>query len=199
MTKKEIKQLFLNELYEPYKNCNACPLGSLGRKKVVFGRGNPDAKLMLIGEGPGRDEDLQGIPFVGRSGKLLTTVLASLGIEESEVYITNIVKCRPPKNRTPSPEESNTCMKTLLEKQLSIVQPLAICTLGTCATKTLLKSSLEISKLRGTIQSYLSIPVIPTYHPAYILRTPKKLPVLADDLKLAIKESKIQMKNNFIK
>ncbi len=119
MTKKELKQLLLEELYAPYKNCLACPLSSLGRTQVVFGRGNADARLLLIGEAPGKDEDFQGKPFVGRSGKLLSKILETLEIDEkNDVYITNIVKCRPPQNRAPLPNESAICTKLLLEKQI---------------------------------------------------------------------------------
>lgn len=185
MTKKEIKQFCLDELYAPYKNCTQCPLGTQERTHVVFGRGNPDAHLLLIGEAPGRDEDLQGQPFVGRSGKLLSKTLEALDIDEKKLYITNIVKCRPPQNRAPLPHESTTCTKLLLEKQIKIIAPSVICALGSCATNLLLENTTGISKIRGVAQPYKSIPLIPTYHPAYILRNPKELKTLAHDLQTA--------------
>ena len=182
MTKKEIKQHCLDELYAPYKNCTQCPLSILGRTHVVFGRGNPDASLLLIGEAPGRDEDLEGKPFVGRSGKLLSKTLAALDIDEKSIYITNIVKCRPPQNRAPLPHESSICTKLFLEKQIKIITPTVICTLGSCATNLLLQATVGISKIRGIAQLYKNITLIPTYHPAYILRNPKELKTLAQDL-----------------
>jgi uracil-DNA glycosylase family 4 len=185
MTTKELKQLLLEELYAPYKNCLLCPLSIQGRTHVVFGRGNPDAKILLIGEAPGKEEDLQSQPFVGRSGKLLSKALESLSIKETDVYITNIVKCRPPLNRTPLPNESALCTKLLLEEQIKIISPSVICSLGSCATKFLLKKNKEISKIRGTIQSYRSVNLIPTYHPAYILRNQKSFPLFLSDLALA--------------
>ena len=162
-----------------------CPLGSLGRTQVVFGRGNADAKLLLVGEAPGRDEDLQGLPFVGRSGKLLMKILTELEINTSEIYITNVVKCRPPENRTPLPEESLICTNLLLKKQIQVIAPLLICTLGSCATNLLLNSTSSISGLRGKLQQYDNIPLMPTYHPAYILRNPSKLSSLVADLDYA--------------
>ncbi len=185
MTRKEIKQLCLDELYAPYKNCTQCPLGTLGRTHVVFGRGNPDAHLLLIGEAPGRDEDMQGQPFVGRSGKLLSKTLEALDIDEKNLYITNIVKCRPPQNRAPLPHESAICTKLLLEKQIKIIAPSVICTLGSSATNLLLETTTGISKIRGIAQSYKSITLIPAYHPAYILRNPKELKTLVHDLQAA--------------
>jgi len=186
MTPKELKQLLLEELYAPYKNCLLCPLSLQGRTHVVFGKGNPDARLLFIGEAPGKEEDLQSQPFVGRSGKLLSKALESLSIKETDVYITNIVKCRPPLNRTPLPNESATCTKLLLEEQIKIISPSVICSLGSCATKLLLKNDKEISKIRGTIQSYRSINLIPSYHPAYILRNQKSFPLFLSDLALAL-------------
>lgn len=185
MTKKDIKQQLLDELYSYYKNCIRCPLGSLGRTQVVFGRGNADAKILLVGEAPGRDEDTQGLPFVGRSGKLLMRILAELEIDMSEIYITNVVKCRPPANRTPLPEESLACTNLLLKKQIKVIAPLLICTLGSCATNLLLNNVSAISGIRGKLQEYDGIPLMPTYHPAYILRNPSKLSPLVDDLEKA--------------
>ncbi len=186
MNAKQIKQALLEKLYAPYKACTLCPLGSLGRTSVVFGQGNADAKIMFIGEAPGQKEDEQGRPFVGRSGQLLTKVLADLGLNRDDVYITNTVKCRPPNNRAPVFKEVATCIKILLQEQIKIIQPKVICTLGTSPMKALLKDSLAITQTRGTLQSYGNILLIPTYHPAYILRKPKELPKMVADIKMAL-------------
>lgn len=180
-----LKKKLLHELYEPYKKCTACPLGLLGRKNVVFGRGNPDAKLVFIGEGPGEQEDLQGKPFVGRSGQLFEKVLDALQVDTSAIFITNIVKCRPPQNRKPTPLESNTCKDLLLIKQLRIIQPTLICTLGATALEALLDKKYQITKIRGSQLSWNNIIVIPAYHPAYVLRNPPALTDFANDLEKA--------------
>ncbi len=186
MNRKQQKQNLLNDLFSPYSNCFACPLGSLGRKNVVFGEGNPDTQLLFIGEAPGQDEDIQKKPFVGRSGKLLTKVFEILGIIRSDVYITNIVKCRPPQNRKPLPLEATTCKQLLLNRQIEIIQPVVICTLGAAALQGLLNDySLQISKLRGSPISFGNYIIVPTYHPAYILRNPKELTKIVDDISLA--------------
>lgn len=190
MNKKKYKQALLDSLYTPYQNCNLCPLAALGRTKIVFGEGNPDANLMLIGEGPGKNEDEQGRPFVGRSGKLLTKILTTLGIKREDIFIANIVKCRPPNNRSPLPGELSTCKTILLEKQIEIINPKAICTLGSCATQALLGTKMGITKTRGTLQSYQGITLIPTFHPAYILRNGKELPRIAQDLEAAFNLTK---------
>ncbi len=187
MTQQQLKkQQQLDALYAPYQKCMQCPLATLGRSKMVFGTGNPDARLMLIGEGPGEQEDLQGKPFVGRSGALLNQIFETLGIKREDIFITNIVKCRPPKNRKPYPEESNTCKMLLLEKQIEIIAPRIICTLGSAALQGLLQEEFKITKIHGTILSYRDTPLIPAYHPAYILRNPKELEALVKDLQLAI-------------
>ncbi len=188
MDKAFLKQGLLEALYAPYKNCSLCPLSS-ERTNVVFGRGNPDASLLLLGEGPGRDEDLKGLPFVGRSGKLLSKTLSSLQIDEQSVYITNIVKCRPPNNRTPLSNEIAICRKLLLEEQLKIIRPKIICTLGASALKALIKTSKGISKVRGDLHPYKDLSILPTYHPAYILRDYSRLSIFAEDLKKAYKSS----------
>lgn len=190
MNAKMYKQSLLDELYRPYQQCTACPLGSLSRTHVVFGEGNPDAKLMLVGEGPGKEEDEQGRPFVGRSGKLLNRIFELIEINRSDVFITNIVKCRPPHNRKPLPLEMNTCKKLLLLNQIKIIRPKTICTLGSAATQGLLDQNVKITKIRGTcLQMMDSIHIIPTYHPAYILRNPKELQTLVDDIKKAYLDS----------
>lgn len=193
--KREYKQQLLNELYAPYKNCTLCPLAK-SRTQVVFGRGNPDAQLMIVGEGPGADEDHQGLPFVGRSGKLLSKTLLALQIPEEELYITNIVKCRPDQNRLPTPEETATCTSILLYKQIEIINPVVICTLGACATQSLMGAPTPITKARGKLvaSSKSGITLLPTYHPAYILRSVKMLPHFAQDLQLAFEFSKSKQK-----
>ncbi len=183
MDAKAFKQQLLDTLYEPYKKCLQCPLGLLGRKNVVFGEGNPDADLLFIGEAPGKDEDEQGRPFVGRSGQLLNRALTLVGIQRSEVYITNIVKCRPPENRVPLPIESSICMNILLYNQIKIIRPRIICTLGSIALNSLLQKPYSISKVRGTELQHDGIIIIPTYHPAYILRNQSQAPVWIQDFK----------------
>lgn len=186
MNQKQAKQQQLDELYAPYKKCMECPLSTLGRSQLVFGSGNPDAQIMLIGEGPGKQEDTQGLPFVGRSGMLLNRVFETLGITRDDLFITNIVKCRPPNNRRPTQKESNTCKNLLLINQIKIIRPKIICTLGSAALEGLLEQNFKISETRGTLLSYQGIPLIPTYHPAYILRNPKELEALTHDIRMAI-------------
>ena len=185
MTQKESKQLLLNKLYEPYKKCLMCPLATPTRKSVVFGEGNPDANCMIIGEAPGKDEDEQGVPFVGKSGRFLTKILTQLGISRQDIFITNSVKCRPPNNRKPTPLESKTCKDILLTNQIKIIQPKAICTLGSAATESLLERPIKMSEIHGTILYFDKIPLFPTYHPAYILRNVAELKTLYNDLHLA--------------
>ena len=184
MDSKAYKQMLLDTLYTPYHQCQACPLGSLGRTHVVFGQGNPDASLMIIGEGPGRDEDLQGLPFVGRSGQLLNQILDAIDIKREDVFITNIVKCRPPANRQPLPNEMDICKKLLLMDQIKIIKPTVICTLGASALIGLLDHPVKITQVRGQKLSFGTTLLIPTYHPAYILRNPKELTQFAQDLTL---------------
>lgn len=185
MNQKETKELLLQQLYEPYQKCVACPLGTLGRQTVVFGEGNSDAQLMIIGEAPGKDEDEQGRPFVGRSGKLLTKALTSLGIDRKEIFITNSVKCRPPQNRKPTPLEITTCKDLLLINQIKIIQPTVICTLGSAALESLFKKPIKMSEYRGKQLLFNSIIVIPTYHPSYILRKSTMLDTLKNDIQAA--------------
>ncbi len=187
MDPKKFKQDLLDALYAPYKKCIQCPLGFLGRTNVVFGEGNPDADLLFIGEAPGKDEDIQGKPFVGRSGKLLNRALSLVGIERESVYITNIVKCRPPNNRTPLPLETSTCMKLFLFNQIKIIRPRVICTLGSIALNSFLGKPLSITKVRGTQIEHDDMIIIPTYHPAYILRNQTQANTWLADFKL-IKE-----------
>lgn len=188
MDTKTYKQQLLNDLYAPYTKCLKCPLGFLGRTNVVFGEGNPNADIMFIGEGPGREEDEQGRPFVGKSGQLLNKTFELAGINRADVFITNIVKCRPPNNRKPLPEESNACKKLLLKNQLKIILPKIICTLGAVAIQGLLEDyTLKITKIRGKMINWDNFTILPTYHPAYILRNPKELQSLVNDIQLAQK------------
>ena len=184
MDSKAYKQMLLDTLYTPYHQCQTCPLGSLGRTHVVFGQGNPDASLMFIGEGPGRDEDLQGQPFVGRSGQLLNHVLEAVDIKRENVFITNIVKCRPPNNRQPLPNEMDTCKQILLIQQIKIIRPTVLCTLGASALAGLMERPFKITQVRGQTLMFGDTLLIPTYHPAYILRNPKELNQFAEDLTL---------------
>lgn len=182
VTQKESKKLLLEKLYEPYKKCFLCPLATPTRKFVVFGDGNPDAKFMIIGEAPGKDENEQGIPFVGKSGRFLTKILTQLNINREDIFITNSVKCRPPNNRKPTAIESKTCKDILLINQINIIQPKAICTLGSAATESLLAKSIKMNAIHGTTLFYDKIILFPTYHPAYIMRNPKKRDQFINDL-----------------
>jgi DNA polymerase len=153
-------------------SCTKCPLHR-GRRNAVPGKGSIDAAVVFIGEGPGEMEDIKGEPFVGRAGQLLTKMLAGIELAREEVYITNIVKCRPPNNRAPLPEESNACFP-YLERQIALIDPKVICCLGGPAAQVVLRTNQGITKLRGTFHRYNDIPVIPTYHPAAVLRFPEK-------------------------
>ena len=179
------KQERLNKLAEPLKNCEACRLCT-GRTNLVYGVGNPDADLMFVGEGPGRDEDLKGEPFVGRAGRLLTDMIQKgMKIRREDVYIANIVKCRPPENRNPEPDEMESCLPNLIE-QVRIVDPKVIVCLGATAVKGLLKERTGITRLRGNWKTFEGIRVMPTLHPAYLLRNPPAKKDVWEDLKQVI-------------
>jgi len=167
-------------------DCQRCRLAR-GRNKIVFGDGNPKAKLVFVGEGPGFEEDQQGKPFVGAAGQLLTRIIEAINLTRSQVYICNIVKCRPPGNRNPEPDEINTCIP-FLERQIAAIQPDFICALGTVAAQTLLRTTTPISRLRGRFHEYRGIRVLPTYHPAYLLRNPEKKRDVWEDMKMLMKE-----------
>jgi DNA polymerase len=152
--------------------CQRCKLHK-GRKNIVFGYGNPQARLVFVGEGPGYEEDLQGLPFVGQAGQLLTKILRAIGLTRDDVYICNIIKCRPPANRNPEPDEIAACIP-FLRRQLKAIAPRFICALGTFAAQTLLETSTPISRLRGRFYAYEGIDLLPTYHPAFLLRNPSK-------------------------
>ena len=162
-------------------DCKRCKLHR-GRKTIVFGEGNERATLMLIGEGPGYDEDVQGRPFVGKAGQLLTKILQSINLPREEVYIANIIKCRPPQNRNPEPDEIQSCSPFLM-KQIEAIQPKIICALGTFSAQTLLKTDTKITALRGKLFDLEGIKVIPTYHPAFLLRNPDKKREVWEDMK----------------
>jgi DNA polymerase len=162
----------LKRLRDEIGDCQRCKL-SKGRKNIVFGEGNPYAKLMFVGEGPGGDEDIQGRPFVGEAGQVLNSLINKRGWKRDEVYIANIVKCRPPGNRAPEEDEIATC-RPFVERQIEIIRPKVIISLGNVATHSLLGIKIPISKARGNFFSYKDIPVMPTFHPAYFLRNPKE-------------------------
>jgi len=162
-------------------DCRRCKLHPY-RRHIVFGTGNPQARLIFVGEAPGRDEDLQGQPFVGQAGQLLTKIIQSIKLSREEVYITNIIKCRPPENRNPEPDEISACEPFLIE-QIKVIRPKLICALGTFAAQTLLKTEEKISALRGKFHEYQGIPLMPTYHPAFLLRNPNRKREVWEDMK----------------
>jgi uracil-DNA glycosylase len=170
----------LSQIQQDLEGCRRCRLHS-DRKNLVFGEGSPRARLVFVGEGPGFDEDQQGRPFVGRAGKLLDKMITTLELKRDAVYICNVVKCRPPGNRTPSPDEIEIC-STFLTRQLQALQPEVICALGACAAQTLLGSSRSISNLRSKVQSWQGIPLVCTFHPAYLLRNSAQKAAVWQDL-----------------
>ena len=172
----------LEELRAVLGDCTRCKLAG-GRKTIVFGVGNPRADVMFVGEGPGEDEDLQGVPFVGRAGGLLTDIITKgMGLRREDVYIANVVKCRPPNNRNPELDEIAAC-EPFLRRQIALVRPKVIVALGKFAAQVLLRSRVPISKLRGVWSSYDGVPVMPTFHPAYLLRTPSDKKLVWEDVK----------------
>jgi uracil-DNA glycosylase len=166
-------------------DCTRCKLHTLGRKQVVFGVGSPSADLMFVGEAPGADEDVQGEPFVGRAGQLLTKIIEAIGLTRAEVYIANVIKCRPPGNRNPEPDEVATC-EPFLAQQIDMIQPKVIVALGTFAAKALLKTDAPISRIRGQVFEYRGgAKLIPTFHPAFLLRSPERKRDVWEDMKKA--------------
>jgi len=161
----------LDAVREELGECTRCSLSS-SRKNIVFGKGNPHASLVFVGEAPGGDEDVAGEPFVGEAGQLLTRIIQSIKLRREDVYICNVIKCRPPKNRDPKPEEIESCFP-FLKKQLEVIRPRLICALGKFAAQTLLGTAEKISKLRGKIFEFQHIKVVPTFHPASLLRNPE--------------------------
>ena len=173
----------LAALHAHIGDCTRCKLHLLGRSQVVFGVGNPDASLMFVGEAPGRDEDLQGIPFVGRAGQLLTKIIEAIDLKREDVYIANVIKCRPPENRNPEPDEVETC-EPFLFQQIDAIKPKVIVALGKFAAQALLRTLDPISRLRGRVFDYRGAKLIPTFHPAYLLRNPSSKREVWEDMKL---------------
>lgn len=180
------KKLSLDEIREELGNCTRCKLHE-GRTNIVFGEGNPKAKLVFVGEGPGQDEDKQGRPFVGRAGQLLTKIIGAMGLERSDVYIANVVKSRPPGNRVPEPDEIAACSPFLF-KQLKAIDPDVIVCLGNTAAQTVLKTKEKLGNLRGKFHHYGRAKVMVTYHPAALLRNPGFKKPLWDDVRIVMKE-----------
>jgi DNA polymerase len=172
-------------------DCKRCKL-CRSRTHIVFGSGNSNARLMFVGEGPGYDEDQQGEPFVGAAGQLLTRIIQAIRMNREDVYICNIVKCRPPGNRVPEPDEVRTCLP-FLERQIAVVAPEMICALGATAARTLLDTNAPISRLRGRVHDFNGTKLLPTYHPAYLLRNPEKKRDVWEDMKLLMREMGIEL------
>jgi DNA polymerase len=167
-------------------DCVRCKLHALGRRQIVFGVGNPDADLMFVGEAPGADEDIQGIPFVGRAGQLLTKIIEAIDLTRDDVYIANVIKCRPPGNRNPEQDEVDTC-EPFLFQQIDVIRPKVIVALGTFAARALLRTLDPISRLRGRVYDYRGAKLIPTFHPAFLLRNPASKREVWEDMKLVRK------------
>jgi uracil-DNA glycosylase len=172
----------LTAIREDIGDCTRCKLHALGRQQIVYGVGNPNADLMFVGEAPGADEDIQGIPFVGRAGQLLTKIIEAIGLKRDDVYIANVIKCRPPGNRNPEPDEVAEC-EGFLFRQIDSIKPKVIVALGTFAAKALLKTQDPISRLRGRIYEYRGAKLIPTFHPAFLLRSPDRKRDVWEDMK----------------
>ncbi len=170
----------LEAVREILGECTRCRLHEK-RTKIVFGQGHPKSRLMFVGEGPGADEDRQGLAFVGKAGQLLTRIIAAIGLTRDEVYIANIVKCRPPKNRDPQPDEIETCLP-FLKQQIQVIRPEIVCALGAPAARTLLNTKAPISRLRGRFYDVDGVQVMPTYHPAYLLRNPAEKRAVWEDM-----------------
>jgi DNA polymerase len=172
----------LDAVREDLGDCTRCKLHRLGRKQIVYGVGNPEAELMFIGEAPGHDEDVQGIPFVGRAGQLLTKIIEAIDLRREDVYIANVIKCRPPENRNPEADEVASC-EPFLFRQVQVIRPRVIVALGTFAAQALLRTSDPISRLRGKVFRYGDARLVPTFHPAYLLRSPERKRDVWEDMK----------------
>lgn len=188
MTKQASKRQQLDRAYQPFKENQEKLTSFFGCKQIVFGQGDPSSPIIFIGEAPGRDEDEQGKPFVGRSGQLLTRALNKLNIARESVFITNIVKCRPPNNRTPLPQEV-ALFRDLLLAEIEIIEPKVICTLGSSSLNALFEDTFAITKTRGRHMPFKNTLVIPAYHPAYVLRNPSSGKDFLEDLKSALATS----------
>lgn len=173
--------LTLMDVRQELGKCVRCKL-SKGRKTIVFGEGSPNAGIMFVGEGPGADEDIQGRPFVGRAGQLLTKIIEAIDFKREEVYITNIVKCRPPNNRVPEPDEVGACIP-FLRNQIAVIRPVIVVALGAVATNNLLSATLSITKVRGEFREMGGVLVMPTFHPSYLLRNPGAKREVWEDVK----------------
>ena len=180
----------LRILREEIGDCTRCALHT-GRNKLVFADGDPNARLMFVGEGPGADEDAQGLPFVGRAGQLLNNMIAAMGLKREEVYIANVVKCRPPGNRTPEPDEANTCTPFLF-RQIDVVRPQVLVALGATAATYLLGQRQPLAGLRGRVHAFRGSQLIVTYHPAYLLRDPRQKKEAWADLQIAMRELRLK-------
>jgi len=176
----------LEQIRADIGDCRRCKLSN-SRKNIVFGAGSPSARLVFVGEGPGFEEDKTGKPFVGAAGKLLTKIIQAIKLTREQVYICNIIKCRPPGNRNPDPDEIKACFP-FLQRQIAVIKPDFICALGLFATQTLLETKEPISKLRGRFHDYKGIKLLPTYHPAYLLRNPDKKRDVWEDMKKLMNE-----------
>jgi len=175
----------LDAIRDDLGECTRCPLCH-ARTRIVFGEGAPQADLVFVGEGPGQDEDRCGRPFVGAAGQLLTKIIAAMNLSREDVYIANIVKCRPPNNRAPTAEEIGSCLP-FLRRQLAVIRPRVICTLGNVAARALLDTDRPISRIRGRFHEFMGIAVMPTFHPAYLLRQPDKKRDVWNDIQQVMK------------
>jgi len=189
----------LEDLRKSIGDCKKCKLCQ-NRTHLVFGEGSPEARLVFVGEGPGREEDLEGRPFVGEAGRLLTRIIENgMGLRREEVYICNIVKCRPPNNRDPEADEIDACIP-FLKQQLNLIRPQVICTLGRVAVRELLDKEFKITKQRGNWYSFMDIPLMPTFHPAYIIRNPSRERQLKglvwEDIQKIMKHMGLEVKRN---
>ncbi|MHB1021399.1 MAG: uracil-DNA glycosylase [Acidobacteriaceae bacterium] len=181
------KAAALKLIQDEIGDCTRCPLAFAGRHKIVFADGDPNAELMFVGEGPGADEDMQGLPFVGKAGQLLNNMISAMGLKREQVYIANIVKCRPPQNRVPEPAEANTCTPFLL-RQMDIVRPRVVVALGATAATYLLGRKSSLSSLRGSWHSCRGAKLAITYHPAFLLRDPRQKKEAWRDLQMVMAE-----------
>jgi len=185
-SKKNFTDKTLEDIQADLGNCKRCGLFK-NRTNIVFGAGNPKARLIFVGEAPGFDEDQTGKPFVGAAGRLFSKIIESVKLTREDIYICNIIKCRPEGNRAPKPDEIKACF-TFLKQQIKVIKPDFICALGNCAARTILNTQKPISQLRGNFYKYMGINVMPTYHPAYLLRNTDKKRDVWEDMKKLIKE-----------
>jgi uracil-DNA glycosylase len=186
------RPVLLDIIRNEVAGCTRCSELATSRTQTVFGVGDPNARLMFVGEAPGADEDRRGEPFVGRAGQLLTRIIEACKLRRDDVYIANVLKCRPPDNRTPLPDEVLNC-RGYLERQIAVIRPEMICCLGAVAAQTVLNSTVSIGRLRGTFHDYQGIPVVCTYHPSYLLRNPDAKRFVWDDMKMLMKRMGVEL------